>query len=50
MHNQGFAQITPETIERGIRETLARALQVVRAKGGGPEMCSMSRTTRWSVA
>ena len=39
LHNQGFAQITPRSIEQGIREThwLGR-FQVVRAAKGEPEI------------
>ena len=38
LHNQGFAQITARTIERGIRETLAGTLQVIPATDGAPEV------------
>jgi len=39
LHNQGFAQITANTIERGIREThWPGRFQVVPAAGGAPEV------------
>jgi dihydrofolate synthase/folylpolyglutamate synthase len=38
LHDQGFTQITPQTIERGIRETRwPGRFQVLSAKGGEPE-------------
>jgi dihydrofolate synthase/folylpolyglutamate synthase len=39
LHNQGFAQVTATTIERGIREThWPGRFQVVPAAGGAPEV------------
>jgi dihydrofolate synthase/folylpolyglutamate synthase len=39
LHNQGFAQITATTIERGVRETRwPGRFQVVPAAGGAPEV------------
>jgi len=39
LHDQGFEQITPASIERGIRETRwPGRFQVVRATDGGPEI------------
>src|SRR6267378_7007268 len=39
LHDQGFAQITPASIERGIHETRwPGRFQVVRSSAGGPEI------------